>query len=144
MNTATTMDCICGTTHTFPAGIAFGTCAGCGLGLVLAADAPLDAGDITTAEDAVISDDAAVQSPDLLVAKIALLLARGDDGRVAAIALASRALDEARAEGRDYVADRDGDPAEDYEPADIDDDSRTNPYTGGYEDDGYDNGTFDD
>ncbi len=133
MNDATTMTCICNTPHTFPAGTCFGTCAGCGLGLVLTADAPLDAGDVATAEDAMIPDDAAVQSPDLLVAKIMLLLERGDDGREAAVALVSRALDEARAEGRDYAADRDGDPAEDYEP-DVSDEG-FDPYVGSFTDD---------
>lgn len=31
----TTMTCLCGTVHEFPEGVATGTCAGCGLGLVL-------------------------------------------------------------------------------------------------------------
>jgi hypothetical protein len=128
MNNTTSMDCICGTTHTFPAGVGAGTCAGCGLGLILTEDVS-----VVAAIDAMIADDAAVQSPDLLVAKIRLLLDLGDDGREAAIALVSRALDEARAEGREYVADRDGDPAEDYEP-DVSD-VGFDPYEGQYTDD---------
>lgn len=56
----TTMDCICGTTHTFPAGVGFGTCAGCGLGLVLTEELTEEEGDVPDApEDAVcdICDD---------------------------------------------------------------------------------------
>ncbi len=124
-NTATTMDCICGTTHTFPTGIAFGTCAGCGLGLVLTEDAPAPV-------DAVVSDDEALQSPAALVAKIGLLLELGD--RLTAIGLAERALDAAREEGREEAAaDRDGDPAEDYEP-DVSDEG-FDPYVGSFTDD---------
>lgn len=86
-----------------------------------------------TSANTTITDDEAVQSPQLLVAKIAFLLELGDDGREAAIALASRALDEAREEGREYAADRNGDPAEDYEP-DISD-VGFDPYEGQYTDD---------
>jgi len=91
MNETISMECICGTTHTFAAGVGTGTCAGCGLGLVLT-------------EEVEVYDD-------------------GRDGMEDAVC--------------------DADPG-DMEPADIDDDSGTNPYTGGWEDDGYDNGTFDD
>ncbi len=128
MNDATTMTCICNTPHTFPAGVGTGTCAGCGLGLILSEEVGLDA-------PIGITDDEAVQSPDLLVMKIKLLLERGDDGRDAAVALVSKALDEARAEGREYADEGRGgrDPAEDGEP-DISDEG-FDPYEGQYTDD---------
>lgn len=127
MNTTATMDCICGTTHTFPAGVGTGTCAGCGLGLVLTEEVTVE-----EAVDAMIPDAEALQTAGALVTKIGLLLERGR--REAAIDLASRALDAARDEGREEAAaDRDGDPAEDYEP-DVSD-VGFDPYVGSYTDD---------
>lgn len=127
MNTTTSMDCICGTTHTFPAGVGAGTCAGCGLGLVLTEEVAVE-----EAIDAMIPDAEALTIPGALVAKIGLLLERG--AREAAIDLASRALDAARDEGREEAAaDRDGDPAEDYEP-DVSDEG-FDPYMGQFTDD---------
>ena len=73
MNNATTsMDCICGTTHAFPAGVGTGTCAGCGLGLVLTEEVTVE-----EAVDAMIPDAEALQTAGALVAKIGLLLERG-------------------------------------------------------------------
>lgn len=91
MNDATTLTCICGTDHTFPAGVATGTCSGCGLGLVLS-------------EEVTAYDD-------------------GRDGYEDAVC--------------DTATEDDG------EPADIDDDRFTDPYTGGFDDMGYDDGRFD-
>lgn len=126
MNNAT-MDCICGTTHAFPAGVGTATCAGCGLGLVLTEEVTVE-----EAVDAMIPDAEALQTAGALVAKIGLLLERGR--REAAIDLASRALDAARDEGREEAAaDRDGDPAEDYEP-DVSDEG-FDPYEGQYTND---------
>lgn len=121
MNDATTMVCICGTTHTFPAGVLFGTCAGCRLGLVLTEGAPIEAGDVADAEDAAIPDADALTIPGALVAKVGLLLDRGarEAGR-----------EEAREE---FAADRDGDPAEDCEP-DVSDEG-FDPYLNTYTDD---------
>lgn len=128
----TTLTCICGTDHTFPAGVATGTCSGCGLGLVLVEGAPLDAGDVAAAEDAAIPDADALTIPGALVAKVGLLLDRG--AREAAIDLVSRAMEAAREAGREEAsADRDGDPAEDGEP-DISDEG-FDPYVGSYTDD---------
>lgn len=119
-----TLTCICGTDHTFPAGVATGTCAGCGLGLVLTED--------VSAEDAMIPDADALSIPGALVAKIGLLLDCG--AREAAIDLVSRALEAAREAGREEAsADRDGDPAEDHEP-DVSDEG-FDPYMGQYTDD---------
>lgn len=127
MNNTTSLDCICGTTHTFPAGVGAGTCAGCGIGLLLTEDVSTGA-----AIDAMIPDAEALQSPAALVAKIGLLLELGD--RLTAIGLAERALDAAREEGREEAAaDRDGDPAEDYEP-DVSDEG-FDPYVGSFTDD---------
>jgi hypothetical protein len=42
--TPTTMTCICDTVHTFPAGVAVGECAGCGLGLVLTEEVAVESG----------------------------------------------------------------------------------------------------
>lgn len=127
MSDTTTLTCICGTTHTFPAGVGAGTCAGCGLGLVLTEEVTVE-----EAIDAMIPDAEALTIPGALVAKIGLLLERG--AREAAIDLASRALDAARDEGREEAAaDRDGDPAEDYEP-DVSDEG-FDPYVGSYTDD---------
>lgn len=59
----TTMTCICGTTHHFAPGVGVGTCAGCGLGLLLT-------------EEVTVLDTEAAQAR---VREIAEAAAEGDD-----------------------------------------------------------------
>lgn len=44
LSTPTTLVCICGTAHTFPAGVGVGDCEGCGIGLVLSEEVTVEAG----------------------------------------------------------------------------------------------------
>lgn len=95
-NGATSMTCICDTVHAFPAGVFTGTCAGCGIGLLLTEEVPvLDvvavAARVAEVHEAAREDDyeAAHGGEDRLWADVLRAIAAGAPD---AVALAREAL----------------------------------------------------